>query len=197
MATREGWCHRGGQRGSPPATNFGLPEPVDAASAVYDLLKNHVIVGALAAEGSADLSLDLGEQVFGWKSSTTRPDSKAGSSTHRTAARLSPRRWELDRMEESQCSDGQVDLIDGRLQGQERYLKRATLVCPQWRTRNPYWDHYYCEFCSARFTVEALPDTLQEGYATLDEYHWVCPTCFEDFNMFVLTVSHARDSGEA
>ena len=25
------------------------------------------------------------------------------------------------------------------------------------------------------------PNVLQEGYTTEDGYHWICPTCFNDF----------------
>ena len=28
---------------------------------------------------------------------------------------------------------------------------------------------------------EGYPDVLHEGFNTLDGYHWVCPTCFDDF----------------
>ncbi len=46
------------------------------------------------------------------------------------------------------------------------------------------------KFCWAKFMVEPLPDTLKEGYATLDEYLWICPACFEDFlPMFNWSVS--------
>jgi Family of unknown function (DUF6188) len=179
---------------------FGLPEPVDAASAVCDLLKNHVIVDAVAAEGSADLSLDFGAgirlEVFnnssgfeGWI--LDAPDGRTlvaqGGGT-------------LTETERRANAPTEVDPTDWRLQGQERYLKRATLVRRAYRryAKNPYWDHDHCEFCSAKFTVEALPDTLQEGYATLDDYHWVCPTCFEDFkDLFAWTVSPTRGRGDA
>jgi hypothetical protein len=29
--------------------------------------------------------------------------------------------------------------------------------------------------------VEDYPDVLHEGYATQDDYHWICERCFEDF----------------
>ena len=174
----------------------GLPVPVDAASVASDLLENHVIVDAVAAEGSADLSLDFGAgirlEVFnnssgfeGWI--LDAPDG-------RTLVARGGRNVNLTEWKANAPTD--VDPTDRRLQGQERYLKRATLVRRAYRryARNPYWDHDHCEFCSAKFTVEALPDTLQEGYATLDEYHWVCPTCFEDFkDLFAWTVSPTRD----
>jgi predicted Fe-S protein YdhL (DUF1289 family) len=33
----------------------------------------------------------------------------------------------------------------------------------------------------AKFMVEDYPDVLHVGYATLDEYHWICEDCFRDF----------------
>jgi hypothetical protein len=177
---------------------FGLPEPVDAASAVCDLLKNHVIVDAVAHEGSADLSLDFGAgirlEVFnnssgfeGWI--LDAPDGR--TVVAQGGGNLT--KWRAN-------APTEVDPTDWRLQGQERYLKRATLVRRAYRryARNPYWDHDHCEFCSAKFTVEAHPDTLQEGYATLDDYHWVCSACFEDFKgRFAWTVSPAREDDDA
>ncbi|HEX5012051.1 MAG TPA: hypothetical protein VFY71_16820 [Planctomycetota bacterium] len=47
--------------------------------------------------------------------------------------------------------------------------------------KNPNWDHDHCSFCWTKFAVEPGPDILHAGYCTLDEYHWICPTCFHDF----------------
>jgi len=73
-----------------------------------------------------------------------------------------------------------VDKGDWRLQGQETYLKGITLYLKTYTRYSETWDHDHCEFCWAKFT-EDHPDTLQEGYTTEDEYHWVCKKCFEDF----------------
>ncbi len=70
---------------------------------------------------------------------------------------------------------------DWRRQGQERYLKRVALG---WRKYIPYrkgWDHDHCAFCGAKFMESADQDILTEGYATDDNYRWVCRQCFEDF----------------
>ena len=48
-------------------------------------------------------------------------------------------------------------------------------------SENPEWDHDHCEFCSAKFMVEDLPDALHQGYATKDDYRWICERCFADF----------------
>lgn len=71
---------------------------------------------------------------------------------------------------------------DWRLQGQERYLRGATLTFRQYRRWSTSWDHDHCAFCTARFRQDSGPEILTEGYCTTDEYHWICPACFEDFN---------------
>lgn len=70
---------------------------------------------------------------------------------------------------------------DWRLQGQERYLKGATLCRRRWHAPRPSWDHDHCEFCWAKFTKAA--DMLREGYTTEDSYYWICDRCFEDFRV--------------
>ena len=83
-----------------------------------------------------------------------------------------------------------VDPGDWRLQGQEKYLQGAQLMRRAWRPypKKPDWDHDHCAFCWAKFS--AAPDDEHEGYCTLDEYHWICATCFEDFReMFAWRLS--------
>jgi len=72
---------------------------------------------------------------------------------------------------------------DLRLRGQENYLAGVTLVRRPYRryAAKPKWDHDHCAFCWAKFMVEDHPDVLHEGYATLDDYHWICERCFKDF----------------
>lgn len=76
-----------------------------------------------------------------------------------------------------------VNESDWRLQGQKKYLKSVTLVHRLYRryANNPNWDHDHCSFCWAKFMVEDHPDVLHQGYATEDDYHWICEKCFEDF----------------
>ena len=66
---------------------------------------------------------------------------------------------------------------------QEAYLSGVTLLRRTYRTNpdNPTWDHDHCAFCQAKFMVEDIPDVLHEGYATADDYHWICDICFGDF----------------
>jgi hypothetical protein len=72
---------------------------------------------------------------------------------------------------------------DWRLQGQERYLMGSTLIHRKYRQNpnNPDWDHDHCEFCGETFSLFDEPEYLKEGYATDDDYRWICPTCFDDF----------------
>lgn len=71
-------------------------------------------------------------------------------------------------------------MSDWRLQGQERYLKGVVLERKLYRRYSPDWDHDHCEFCGAEFS-EGDPATLQHGYATSDDHHWICDGCFGDF----------------
>jgi len=72
---------------------------------------------------------------------------------------------------------------DWRLRGQEHYLTGAALVHRPYRRYavNPMWDHDHCAFCWAKFTLQEHPDVLHQGYATPDDYFWICERCFEDF----------------
>lgn len=80
---------------------------------------------------------------------------------------------------------------DWRLQGQESYLRGAVPRWDKWHRPawNPTWDHDHCAFCWKRITDLAIPDAIHEAYATLDEYHWICSTCVEDFKtLFQFTI---------
>ena len=70
---------------------------------------------------------------------------------------------------------------DWRLQGQEKYLKGVTLYLKKYIKISDAWDHDHCEFCWTKFSLEGSPDDLDEGYATKDNYHWICKRCFDDF----------------
>jgi hypothetical protein len=79
------------------------------------------------------------------------------------------------------CEDGSVS--DWRLNGQEKYLTGVNLIHRRYRRypKDTTWDHDHCEFCAKTFTVEDFPDTIQVGYATEDDYRWICETCFAEF----------------
>lgn len=68
---------------------------------------------------------------------------------------------------------------DWRLQGQEKYLKNASLMYSKYKKYSKTWDHDHCEFCGQKFSE--VGSDLHEGYCTEDHYRWICPTCFNDF----------------
>jgi hypothetical protein len=92
-----------------------------------------------------------------------------------------------------------VDPSDWRLQGQEQWLRGVELCRRAYRlyAKNPAWDHDHCEFCSAKFMVDDLPDVLHEGYCTLDERHWICAACFDDFNEMLAWIVVPTPTSEA
>ena len=79
------------------------------------------------------------------------------------------------------------------------YLSGATLVRKPYRAWSDAWEHDHCEFCWAKFMdpnvsaehrkfIEDNPDVLTAGYAARgtgpegqNDYHWICPDCFNDF----------------
>ena len=80
---------------------------------------------------------------------------------------------------------------DWRLRGQESFLQGVALVKKKYHAYSDDWDHDHCEFCMSKFSKD--PTDLHDGYTTLDEYHWVCPTCFEDFRVaFAWTLLEAE-----
>jgi hypothetical protein len=82
---------------------------------------------------------------------------------------------------------------DWRLQGQEEYLKDISLSWKKYTRYSESWEHDHCEFCWAKFMEEDLPDVLHAGYATEDNYRWICEQCFEDFkDMFNWKVSETN-----
>ena len=75
------------------------------------------------------------------------------------------------------------DISDWRLQVQHRYLEGVPLARRSYRryAPNPDWDHDHCAFCWTKFIERDAPDGPHVAYCTLDEYHWICETCFRDF----------------
>ena len=74
-----------------------------------------------------------------------------------------------------------IEENDWRLQGQENYLTGLTFELKKYKKYSPNWDHDHCEFCWKEFSEEKSEDVLNEGYATEDNYRWICPACFLDF----------------
>lgn len=91
-----------------------------------------------------------------------------------------------------------ADDSDWRLAGQVRFLQGAEFTRRPYRVWSETWEHDHCEFCWAKFMdpnfsdqhrkhIAEHSDVLTEGYTTTAshqhgaDYHWICPTCFEDF----------------
>ncbi len=70
---------------------------------------------------------------------------------------------------------------DWRLGFQGEALRGETFARKVWSQTRPDWDHDHCAFCWAKFGPDSMPDVLREGFATSDDFDWVCPTCFDDF----------------
>ena len=68
---------------------------------------------------------------------------------------------------------------DWRLHGQEKGDIGLTWYHRKWSALSESWNHDHCEYCMACFS--STPDDFHEGYASEDNYHWICPTCYNDF----------------
>ena len=80
---------------------------------------------------------------------------------------------------ELECQS-ELQMNDWRLQGQEKYLKGIALERKKYHPYRDGWDHDHCEFCGAEFSLEGA-GAFGFGYASPDNYHWICDNCFEDF----------------
>lgn len=72
-----------------------------------------------------------------------------------------------------------MGIDDWRLQGQGAFLKSVSFTKKVYRCFRDGWDHDHCEFCGSKFSEQS--GDLHTGYATSDNYHWVCEPCFNDF----------------
>ena len=74
-----------------------------------------------------------------------------------------------------------VEKDDWRLTNQEKYLKGTTLHLRTYSKYNEDWDHDHCEFCMKKITETGKKAEIHKGYATEDNYRWICIDCFNDF----------------
>lgn len=72
-----------------------------------------------------------------------------------------------------------VDANDWRLTNQKDYLFGLTLTFKKFDSTRT--DHEHCEFCWQKIMDDDNPDVEKEAYTTVDENHWVCKNCFDDF----------------
>ena len=70
---------------------------------------------------------------------------------------------------------------DWRRQGQEAYLLGSTFERKPYTRYRDGWDHDHCEFCGQKLAEFEGEGILNEGYATQNNYRWVCAECFSDF----------------
>ena len=80
---------------------------------------------------------------------------------------------------------------DWRLTNQDKFFRNAKLIFSKYTTKSERWNHDHCEFCFETFCESSfnIKDSIDEGYCTLDSYHWICETCYEDFKeMFNWTI---------
>ena len=74
-----------------------------------------------------------------------------------------------------------VDKDDWRLGSKKKYLQGVTLQWKRYTKYRPGWEHDHCAFCLKEFMDADRPEVLREGYATDDNYYWICKQCYEDF----------------
>jgi SRSO17 transposase len=72
----------------------------------------------------------------------------------------------------ARMSDWRIDLA--------RHTKSAALYFRKYARYSEQWDHDHCEACTATFIESGPAGTLTEGYATADNYRWICSDCFRD-----------------
>lgn len=66
---------------------------------------------------------------------------------------------------------------DWRFMGQDKYLEGITLKFCNFDSK--FREHDHCEFCFEKFGDGA--EDLHQGYCSLDNYHWICENCYNDF----------------
>ncbi|NMC57562.1 MAG: hypothetical protein GYA50_10105 [Eubacteriaceae bacterium] len=71
------------------------------------------------------------------------------------------------------------DKNDWRLSDHDEFYNNLQLKHAQYKRPSESWDHDHCEFCFDKFSE--YEGDLHEGYCTLDNYHWICEVCFNDF----------------
>lgn len=60
-----------------------------------------------------------------------------------------------------------------------KHTRGAALRFKKYVRPSETWDHDHCLCCFEKF-MESGPDVLTEGYATEDDYRWICTDCFRD-----------------
>lgn len=68
---------------------------------------------------------------------------------------------------------------DWRITNQEDYLKDKMMKKIKYKDVASDTSHDHCAFCWDK--ISAAKNDLHDAYCTLDEKHFVCEACFNDF----------------
>jgi hypothetical protein len=60
-----------------------------------------------------------------------------------------------------------------------KHTKGAVLTFKKYVRYSETWEHDHCEGCWAKF-MESGQGVLTKGYATPDNYRWICANCYQD-----------------
>lgn len=82
--------------------------------------------------------------------------------------------------------------VDRRPADKEERFRGAIFVRRIYAPSSPEWEHEHCELCGAEIVERGshwdTADAVYEGYSTpgpteapMEDWYWVCPSCFEDF----------------
>jgi len=86
---------------------------------------------------------------------------------------------------------------DWREQGQEAYLTGLKFWNKKYKKFSESWEHDHCEFCNAKFCESENESECENvGYATDDNYRWICETCFSDFKDKYNLIEMSEDQPE-
>ena len=61
------------------------------------------------------------------------------------------------------------------------FYARFTWMYKPWTKTRDGWDHDHCEFCQVKISDVAVESERTQGWASDDDYYWVCDPCFTDF----------------
>jgi hypothetical protein len=61
------------------------------------------------------------------------------------------------------------------------FYARFTWMHKPWTKTREGWDHDHCEFCRAKISDAVVEGGLAQGWASDNDYYWVCDPCFTEF----------------
>ena len=60
-----------------------------------------------------------------------------------------------------------------------QFTKGLSFALKRYERYTEQWDHDHCAACTEKFS-ETIPGALRQGYATPDNYYWICHNCFNE-----------------